>query len=75
MGIGPSRLTRPSKKPRNASRCWLRLAGEPPRPTGYWPTAPGVIAASSTPLPLGPAQELPHRPLIGFLRGGLWCSA
>ena len=45
------RSTSPSKNPRSAAKCWFRLAGDPPRPTSYLPTIPGVTPISSTPCP------------------------
>ena len=44
-----ARAERRSKKPRNAERWRFLLAGEPPRPTRYCPTCPGVIVSSSSP--------------------------
>jgi hypothetical protein len=51
------RLTSRSKKPRNADRCRLRLAAEPPGATRYCPTIPGVMAGSSTPFSSAQARK------------------
>ena len=37
---------------RAAARCWLRLAGNSPSSTRYWPAMPGVIRRQVDPLPL-----------------------